>query len=129
MTIMQTPDHLKTSAEDFVADREQRLSKLPLLTYGERHQVLPEWNQTAVDRDHDESVYRLLERQVKRTPEAIAVACESEQLTYSELNRRANQLARHLRTMGVGQEVMVAMANADKERREATPAIRRIPRV
>src|SRR6185503_7377374 len=56
-----------------------------------------------------ECVHQLFEAQVRRTPESIAVGCQSEQMTYEELNRRANQVARYLRRRGVGPETLVGI--------------------
>ena len=68
-----------------------------------------EWNDTATEYPQDRCVHELFEEQVERTPDAVAVVFEEQQLTYRELNRRANQLAHHLRTLGVGPEVLVGI--------------------
>src|SRR4029453_10656490 len=81
---------------------------LPLLTKTERQQLV-EWNDTKTDYPQDRCIHQLFEAQVERTPDAVAVVCEGQQLTYQELNRRTNQLAHHLRELGVGPEVMVAI--------------------
>jgi aspartate racemase len=101
--------HFQTLLEAIVADPEQRLSDFPLLTEAERQQLLLEWNDTKTDNPQDLCIHQLFEAQVERTPDAIAVVFEAEQLTYGELNRRANQLAHHLRALGVGPEVLVAI--------------------
>ena len=108
-TIARMLGNFQTLLEAIVADPEQRLSDLPLLTETERQQLLVEWNGTKTDDPRDLCVHRLFEAQVERTPDAIAVVFETEQLTYAELNRRANQLAHHLRALGVGPEVPVAI--------------------
>lgn len=92
-----------------VADSDRRVSEFPLLTESERHQLLVEWNKTQTVYPEDKSIHELFEAQVERTPEAVAVIFEGQQLTYGELNRRANQLAHHLRKLGVGPEVMVGI--------------------
>ena len=79
------------------------------MTEAERQQVLVNWNDTRVDRPKDLCIHQLFEAQVERTPDAIAVVLEDQQLTYEELNRRANQLANHLRLLGVGPEVPVGI--------------------
>ena len=85
-----------------IADRPgQRLSELSLLPAEQRHQCLVEWNDTRTDYPV-RCVHELFEAQVERSPDAIAVAFAHERLTYRELNRRANRLARHLRSRGVG---------------------------
>jgi amino acid adenylation domain-containing protein len=108
-TIARMLGNFQTLLEAIVADPEQRLSDFPLLTEAERQQLLVEWNNTKTDDQQDLCIHQLFEAQVERTPDAIAVAFEAEQLTYGELNRRANQLAHHLRSLGVGPEVLVAI--------------------
>src|ERR1039457_4975111 len=73
------------------------------------HDALPIWNDTKVDCPKDLCIHQLFEVQVERTPDAIAVVLEDQQLTYDELNRQANQLAHNLRLLGVGPEVPVAI--------------------
>jgi amino acid adenylation domain-containing protein len=100
-TIERLVGHYVTLLEGVVADADQRLSALPLLTEAERQQVLLEWNDTAVAYPRDKCVHELFEEQVERTPDAVAVTFEGQVLTYGELNRRANQLARSLQRLGV----------------------------
>ena len=93
-----------------VADQpDQELSGLSMLSEQERPQVLVEWNQTQADYDCHLCVHELFELQVERTPDAIAVVYEDQQLSYGELNRRANQLAHCLRALGVGPEMLVGL--------------------
>ena len=80
-----------------------------MLDENERAQQLVEWNQTAREYASESCVQQLFEAQVERTPEAVAVVYEAEQLTYAELNGRANQLAHYLRGLGVGPEVLVGI--------------------
>jgi amino acid adenylation domain-containing protein len=87
----------------------QRVGELSLLTLQERRQVLAAWNQTARPYDRRTTVISLLEQQVERTPHAVAVQDETRTLTYSELNRQANQLAHYLRSLHVGPEVPVGI--------------------
>ena len=108
-TIARMLGNFQTLLEAMVADPEQRLSDLPLLTEAERQQLLVEWNSTKTDCPRDVCIHQLFEAQAERTPDVVAVVCEAEQLTYAELNRRANQLAHHLRALGVGPEVLVAI--------------------
>jgi amino acid adenylation domain-containing protein len=82
---------------------------LPGLPEDERQRVLVEWNATAVDYVGEQAVHRLFERQVERTPDAIALVYEGQHLTFRDLNRRANQLARHLRRLSVGPETLVGV--------------------
>jgi len=108
-TIARMLEHFRILLEAMVADPEQRLSNLPILSEAERRQLLVEWNGSRTECPRDLRVHQLIEAQVERTPGAIAVASEAAQLTYGELNHRANQLAHHLRAQGVGPEVLVAV--------------------
>src|SRR5256884_4177950 len=108
-TIRRLAGHFQTLLEGIVANPEQRLSDLPLLTEAERQQVLAEWNATRVDFPQDTCIHELFEAQVERTPEALAVVYEDEQLSYKQLNQRANQLAHYLQRHGVGPEVRVGL--------------------
>ncbi len=108
-TIARMLGNFQTLLEAIVSDPEQRLSDLPLLTEAERQQLLVGWSGTKSDHPADLCVHQLFEAQAERTPDAVAVVFEGEQLTYGELNRRANQLAHHLRALGVGPEVLVAI--------------------
>ena len=108
-TIERMVGHFQTLFEGIVADPEQPISTLPLLTEAESHQLLVEWNDTAADYPKDTCIHELFEAQVERTPEAIAVQFEGKQLTYRELNSRANQLAHYLKGLGVGPEKLVGI--------------------
>ena len=101
--------HFQTLLDGIVANPEERLDSLPLLTSAERQQVLVEWNDTAADYPRDSCLHELFEEQVERTPGKVAVVFEGRRYTYSELNQRADQLARHLRSLGVGPEVLVGL--------------------
>ncbi|HMN29311.1 MAG TPA: AMP-binding protein, partial [Caldilineaceae bacterium] len=72
------------------------------LSQADRQRILVEWNNTHVDFPADKCIHQLFEEQVERTPEAVALVFADQQLTYQELNTRANQVAHHLRTLGVG---------------------------
>ena len=114
-TIARMLDHWRILLEAIVADPEQRLSDLPLLTDVERTQLLVDWNDTKKEYPRDKCLYELVEEQVERTPDALAVVFsstvsrENQTLTYRELNTRANQLAHYLRKLGVGQESRVGI--------------------
>ncbi len=101
--------HWQTLLKGIVAAPEQRLMQLPLLTEAERQQLLVEWNATQTSYPKERCVYQLFEDQVERTPDAVALVFERQRLTYRELNAQANQLAHHLRQMGVGPEVRVGL--------------------
>ncbi|HIP97139.1 MAG TPA: amino acid adenylation domain-containing protein, partial [Anaerolineae bacterium] len=108
-TIQRMLGHFQTLLESIAADPGRRISSLPILTETERQQVLVGWNATTVGRPQDQCLPQLFEAQVERTPQAFAVTSEGRQLTYAELNRQANQLAHHLRKLGVGPETLVGI--------------------
>jgi amino acid adenylation domain-containing protein len=108
-TIARMLGHLRTLLEALIADPNRRLEELPLLTQAERHRQLVEWNDTRRDYPTKKCLHELFEQQAERTPDATAVVFEREQLTYRELNCRANQLARHLQKLGVGRETLVGL--------------------
>ena len=101
-------NHLRLVLEQMVADPEMRINQITLLSEEERGQTLTEWNRTVASYSQ-KCVHELIEEQVLRTPEAVAVVFQNQQLTYAELNRRANQLAHSLRNMGVGPEARVGI--------------------
>lgn len=91
-------------------DPEQSISTPPMLTDDERQRLLVDWNNTAVVYlGKDLCLHQLIEEQAVRTPDQPALAYERQRLTYGELNHRANQLAHHLRGLGVGPEVCVGL--------------------
>ncbi|OKH59480.1 non-ribosomal peptide synthetase [Scytonema sp. HK-05] len=108
-TIARMVQHYQTLLEAVVANPHQKVSELPLLTTTEQHQMLVEWNNTQADYPKQLCLHQLFEQQVQKTPDAVAVVFDSQQLTYSELNAKANQLAHHLVSCGVGPEVLVAI--------------------
>ena len=108
-TITRMMGHFVTLLEAIVANPQQRIDQLPLLTQFEEHQLLVEWNNTQVDYPIDKCIHQLFEEQVERTPDAVAVVFENQQLTYHELNSRANQLAHYLRSLGVKSDVLVGI--------------------
>ncbi|HEY9402415.1 MAG TPA: amino acid adenylation domain-containing protein [Pyrinomonadaceae bacterium] len=101
--------HFQNLLENVVADPNRKLSALPLLTAAERRQQLVEWNNTEAAYPLAETFSQLFEAQVARTPDGVAAVCEGVQLTYAELNRRANRLASVLADEGVGADVIVAL--------------------
>ena len=108
-TISRMTGHLETLLQGIVNDPDQKLSDLPLLTDSEKQQILVEWNDTKTEYPSDKCIHQLFEQQVARSPDAIAIVYDDQQLSYGELNRRANQLAHYLRTLGVGPEVPVGV--------------------
>ncbi len=108
-TIRRLLGHYLNLLEAIVTNPEQRISELPLLTTAERQQLLIEWNKTAKEYPRDKCVHVLFEEQVARSPSAVALRFGEQQLTYLELNERANQLARHLQKLGVGPDALVGI--------------------
>ncbi|MEJ6479888.1 non-ribosomal peptide synthase/polyketide synthase [Nostoc punctiforme UO1] len=108
-TIERMTGHFLTLLEGIIANPEERISQLPLLTEFEQHQLLVEWTDTQVDYPLDKCIHQLFEEQVQRTPDAVAVFFEDQQLTYQQLNSRANQLAHYLKSLGVGADVLVGI--------------------
>ena len=101
--------HYRTLLESVLADPTERISSLNMLTKPERSQVLVEWNDTQVDLPEWLTLHRRIEDQVDRTPDAVALVFEGEELTYSQLDKRANQLAQYLCKQGVGPDVLVGL--------------------
>ncbi|WNG39137.1 amino acid adenylation domain-containing protein [Archangium violaceum] len=108
-TIQRLLGHYQQLLTHALRAPETRLDALSLLTDTERHQLLVEWNETHAGSSTDTSLHTLIEAQVARAPNVAAVRLGDEVLTYGELNRRANQLAHHLRRLGVGPEVRVGL--------------------
>ncbi|HEY3570077.1 MAG TPA: amino acid adenylation domain-containing protein, partial [Thermoanaerobaculia bacterium] len=101
--------HLELLLRGIVEGPERRVSELPLLTAEERWQLLSGWNDTAVEWPRETLLHELFERQAAATPEAWAVGFGGQRLSYGELAARSNRLARHLRRLGVGPEVLVGL--------------------
>jgi len=108
-TISRMLEHFKTLLSGIVANPEQRIANLPLLSEVELHQVLVEWNHTQADYSQDKCIHQLFEEKVQQYPNSIAVNFSNEQLTYQELNSRSNKLAQHLQKIGVSSEVLVGI--------------------
>jgi amino acid adenylation domain-containing protein len=100
----------QTLLESIVANPDQPISRLALLKPAERHQLLSDWNETTTDYPRQATIGQLFEEQVARTPNAVALTFGGKSLTYAQLDRRANQLARWLRRTGVAPETLVAVS-------------------
>ncbi len=103
-TVAKIAEHFQNLLTAVVENPETPVDKLSMLSEAEKQQILVEWNDTKTDYPQDISIYQLFESQVEKTPDAIAVIFESEKLTYSELNNKANQLAHYLQQLGVKPE-------------------------
>jgi amino acid adenylation domain-containing protein len=108
-TIERMTAHFQNLLSAIVANPAVTVGELALLSAAERHQLLVEWNDTAFEYPTDKCIHQLFESQVEKTPDAVAVVFEDQQLTYRELNQRANQLAHYLQTLGVRPEVLVGI--------------------
>ncbi|MBP5971508.1 amino acid adenylation domain-containing protein [Brasilonema sp. CT11] len=114
-TIERMSGHFVTLLEGIVANPEERISQLPLLTQVEQYQLLVEWNSTQAEYPADLCIHEIFEQQVERSPDAVAVMFEDVQtrafvsVTYHQLNTRANQLAHYLQNLGVKPEVLVGI--------------------
>ncbi len=108
-TVERMAGHLSTILEDIAAHPEKRISELSLLSPVERDTIVVEWNATTAEYPRDRCIHELVEAQVKKTPGAVAVVFQDQHLTYSELDRRSNQLARRLRSLGAGPDVLVGI--------------------
>ncbi|HEY9401549.1 MAG TPA: amino acid adenylation domain-containing protein, partial [Pyrinomonadaceae bacterium] len=108
-TIRRMATHFEQLLQGIALDSGQSLSGLPMLTDEETHLLLDEWKGTRSEYAREQCLHEMFAAQAARTPDAIAVVYGDEQLTYAELDVRANRLARHLRTLGVGAETPVAI--------------------
>ncbi len=107
-TVERMVRHFVRLLEGALAAPDAALRELPLLEATELEQVVRAWNRREAYRAGP-CLHQLLEAQAERAPDAVAVVFEAERLSYGELNRRANQLAHHLRGRGVGPEVRVGL--------------------
>jgi amino acid adenylation domain-containing protein len=108
-TIRRMLDHWQTLLEGIVQRPQVHISDLQLLSEHERALLLVHWNATQADYPQELCVHQLFEQQVERTPDAVALVFGEQALTYTQLNQRANQLARYLQELGVGPEVLVGL--------------------
>jgi len=108
-TVERMCGHYLRLLEAFATRPELRLCEAPLMSDEERAQVVEGWNDTRVEYPPHLTLHELFEAQVRRTPEAIAVVSEAVRLTYAELDRSANRLARRLVQLGVGPDVLVGV--------------------
>ena len=108
-TARRMVDHLQVLLEGVLRHRWRRISDLPLLKDSEYRQLVVGWNATRRVFPQDQCIHQLFEAQVEENPGATAVVFEEQALTYAELNARANQLGHHLRGLGVGPDVLVAI--------------------
>lgn len=107
-TIRRLFTHLHNLLESIVNNPDEQVSSLQMLSEAEQEEMLT-WNDTQASYAHDSCIHQLFETHVQQKPDAVAVVLDDAQLTYRELNRRANTLAHHLRSLGVGPESLVGI--------------------
>ena len=108
-TVNRWLTHYQTLLESIARDPNQLVSRVPLFTKAEIQHIAVEWNDTQSEYPRELYVHQLFEEQARRTPEAIAAVFDGEQLTYAELNTRADQLAAYLAGLGVGPGSLVGL--------------------
>lgn len=110
-TIVRMLEHYQMLLTSIVANPNQKISQLPMLSQSERQQLLVEWNKTSAAYPSDLCIHQLFELQAEQTPDAEAVVFENQRLNYDQLNRRTNQLAHYLQKLGVGPGTVVGICN------------------
>ncbi|NEO29118.1 MAG: amino acid adenylation domain-containing protein [Symploca sp. SIO3C6] len=108
-TITRMSRNFETLLSSIVSNPQQSIATLPLLTTAQRQQLVEQWNNTYTEYPQNKCIHQLFEQQVELTPEAIALVFEDKQLTYKQLNNRANQLAHYLQQLGVKPDVLVGI--------------------
>jgi amino acid adenylation domain-containing protein len=101
--------HYQSLLEAVAADPDTRIAQAPLLTANEFQQLVVDWNRTERSYPETQCLDELIEDQIERTPDAVALVFEGNQLTYRQLGDRANQLAGYLQELGVGRNTLVAI--------------------
>lgn len=109
-TVKAFGEHYAELLNSIVSNPRCPISRLRILPKQERHKLIYAWNRTSRQFPDDICFHQLFERQAENRPDAIAVTFNRQQLTYSELDRRANRLARYLRSLGVGANFLVAVS-------------------
>lgn len=102
-------EHLRTLLESLAEAPDKPVSELTLSSQSELEKLLVEWNATSADFPENTCLHTLVEQQVARAPDAVAAIFNGQQITYGELNRRANQVARRLIELGVGPDTLVGL--------------------
>ncbi|MHB0878138.1 MAG: amino acid adenylation domain-containing protein [Anaerolineae bacterium] len=108
-TVARMLRHFEALLTAAVGDPERSVSRLPLLGEHERRVLLQEWNDADTAWPQPFPAHEMIARQARRTPEAVAVSLGQRRMTYAELDRRGNQLAQRLRSLGVGADVLVGL--------------------
>ena len=108
-SVRRMASHFRTLLQGIAAHPEARISELPLLTRAEREQLTVEWNATSRDYPTNFCLHQLLEAQVAKTPETVAVVYEGQSFTYRQLNQAADALACRLQALRVGPDALIAI--------------------
>ncbi|NEQ02898.1 SDR family NAD(P)-dependent oxidoreductase, partial [Moorena sp. SIO3F7] len=108
-TITRMMENFLTLLKAIVANPQEKISKLPLITAAEKQKILQEWNNTKTDYPTDKCIHQLFENVVEKNPDAVALIFEDRQLTYAQLNEKANQLAHHLLSLGIIPETPIGI--------------------
>ncbi|PMB52382.1 non-ribosomal peptide synthetase [Fischerella thermalis CCMEE 5201] len=108
-TITRIAEHFQTLLTGIIANPEQQITTLPLLRETEENDLLYKWNNNQVEYSQDQCIHHLFENCVNKIPNSVSVVFQQQQLTYQELNSKANQLAHYLHSLGVNQNVLVAI--------------------
>ncbi len=108
-TIQRTLKHFELLLQEIAADPSKPVSSYPLLDESEEQRILVEWNQTQADYPREACIHELIEAQVKHSPNVVAIQFEDQQLTYKQLNKRADELAKILVAQGVQPGTLVGL--------------------
>ena len=108
-TIERYAGYFRALLAAMVADEQQRVDRIAVLSSAERERMLVEWNATEAPYPAEQCIHELFEAQVRKNPDAIALVHEVAHLTYGQLNAQANRLAHYLRELGVGPDTLVAL--------------------
>jgi amino acid adenylation domain-containing protein len=108
-TIQRLAQHFQTLLQGIIANPDRQILAMPILTEMEQQKILRDWNNTHVNYLQNHCIHQVFEQQVAKTPTAIAIVGENKQLTYQELNHKANQLAHYLHRLGVKSDELVGL--------------------
>ncbi|MGB7605872.1 MAG: amino acid adenylation domain-containing protein [Lutisporaceae bacterium] len=108
-TIKRLLNHLRNILQEIIEDSQKLVSHIEMISREEKEQIVNSFNATEMEYDRKKTIHQLFEEQAEKTPDNIAVAFEDKQLTYMELNEKANQLARLLRDRGIGADSIVGI--------------------
>jgi len=108
-SIVRLVSQYEKTLQELVKNPNQFIWQISILPEEEERKILTEWNDTYCEFIDDKCIHQLFEEQVKKVPDVVAIVFEDRQLTYGQLNAKANQLAHYLRSQGVGPEVLVGV--------------------